>query len=367
MNILRIARKLPPRLGGQEYHVVDLSRYQVAQGNSVEISFGLGHHPEPAAGINSRRVVPERLLSVIPIDVLQAAFFGVMVMFSHLLRRRSGVSVVHVHGDVIDIAFAWVVSKLHDARLIVTFHAGLSHKAWYHKIASKVLRLPDSIICVSSDIADQVREIVPLMKNVHSIHSGIYRDRYLSAKHCHYAPPLEVVSVGRLHPMKGYSYLISALADNKLKDKVRLMLVGDGPERAVLEALAQRLEANVCFMGQRSKEEVVKHLHRSHLFVSSSVQLGKQTEGTPTAVMEAMAAGLPVVVTDVGGAKSLIKDGENGFVIPQADQLVLIEAIRRFVDNPGLIDEQSRRNVEDSIQFDWKVVGSLVEKVYLSV
>jgi glycosyltransferase involved in cell wall biosynthesis len=145
------------------------------------------------------------------------------------------------------------------------------------------------------------------------------------------------------------------------------MLVGDGPERTALEALAQREGANVYFMGQRSKEEVVKQLHRSHLFVSSSVQLGEQTEGTPTVVMEAMAAGLPVIVTDVGGAKSLVKDGENGFVIPQADQSALIEAIRRLVDNPGLLDEQSRRNVKDSIQFDWRVIGSRVEKVYGSV
>lgn len=346
--------------------MLDLSRYQVGRGAAVEISFGLGNHPEVASGIQSRRTIPKCLLSSVSPDTLQAVIFGFSLVFSHMRGERSRVDLVHVHGDVMEIVFAWLVSKLYRAKLIATIHAGLSHKTWYRAAASWIFTLPDSVICVSPDIEKQVREFVTGITDIYSIPSGIHRETYTARERFPHSVPFQVLSVGRLHSMKGYSYLIEAVADEKLRGKIRLTLVGDGPDRGKLEKLAQRTGANVRFLGRKSKSGVIRELHQSNLFVSCSVQLGEQTEGTPTVVMEAMAAGLPVIITDVGGAKFIVKDIENGFVIPPGESAALINILERVIDDPLVLAKQSRNNIVESAKFDWNVIGSRINKVYES-
>ena len=88
MNILRIARKLPPYPGGQEHHVIDLSTYQKKNGNRIIINFGLGDHTNPVLGIISERITPKYLLSFIKVDVLQGFVFGLMLFFRHYLQKK---------------------------------------------------------------------------------------------------------------------------------------------------------------------------------------------------------------------------------------------------------------------------------------
>ena len=118
------------------------------------------------------------------------------------------------------------------------------------------------------------------------------------------------VSVGRLDEQKGYTYLLEAAAVlMKREPDFRLSIVGDGPLRQSLEQQAASLGLNdtVRFEGQSA--EVSRYLHRAHVFVLSSLW-----EGLPYTIIEAMASGLPVVTTDVGGCRELVIDGETGLV-----------------------------------------------------
>lgn len=142
-------------------------------------------------------------------------------------------------------------------------------------------------------------------------------------------PPV-VVSVGRLQHPKDSATLLRAAARLGGRDW-RLELVGDGPDRPALESLHRELglEGRVRFAGER--DDVPELLSRAAVFVLSS-----RSEGMPLSVLEAMAAGLPVVASRVGGIPEQVADGVTGLLVPVGDAERLAEALRRLLDDPEL-------------------------------
>jgi glycosyltransferase involved in cell wall biosynthesis len=156
-----------------------------------------------------------------------------------------------------------------------------------------------------------------------------------------------VVFVGRLIPSKGVDWLLAAWAEVAADHRdARLLLVGDGPERRSLEALTARLGVlgSVRFAGAR--RDVERVLALADVFV-----LPSRHEGMSNAVLEAMAAGVPVVVANDarGGNRELVEDGVQGFVVPLEDCGALARAIARLLDEPALaraMGHRGRRTVQ---------------------
>lgn len=141
-----------------------------------------------------------------------------------------------------------------------------------------------------------------------------------------------VVSVGRLDPQKNPLGMIEAFAQAFGGDRRgQLLLLGDGSLREAGKRRAAELGvgARVHFLGVQA--EVADVLAASDVFALSS-----GWEGTPLAVMEAMAAGLPVVATAVGGVPELVSDGETGLLAPSGDMRAFAEALSRLAGDPGM-------------------------------
>jgi sugar transferase (PEP-CTERM/EpsH1 system associated) len=141
-----------------------------------------------------------------------------------------------------------------------------------------------------------------------------------------------VGSVGRLHSQKGFSDLLTALAQVRRRiPSVRLFLAGDGELWADLEAQSRSLGLSeaVTFAGVRT--DVPEILAALDVFVLPSLW-----EGMPNAVLEAMAAGLPVVATAVGGTPEVVVDGVTGLLVPPRDPDALARAIESLLRDPGL-------------------------------
>ncbi len=137
-------------------------------------------------------------------------------------------------------------------------------------------------------------------------------------------------SVGRLDPVKGHGALIRALA--RIRERhpaARLLLVGDGGERAAYEALAGELGVRdrVFFLGWR--QDVEELLETMDLFVLPSLN-----EGMGRAIVEAMAAGLAVVASRMGGVAEVVEEGATGLLVPAADPASLAEAMDRLLSRP---------------------------------
>jgi sugar transferase (PEP-CTERM/EpsH1 system associated) len=141
-------------------------------------------------------------------------------------------------------------------------------------------------------------------------------------------------TVGRLQDVKDQATLIDAFAHLRTlepEEKLRLVLVGDGPLRAQLEARVRErgVEDCVCFAGARS--DVAPVMRSFSLFALSSI-----AEGTPVTLLEAMASGLPVVATAVGGIPDLVEQGVSGTLVPPKDPQALAAAIAPYVRERAL-------------------------------
>lgn len=169
-----------------------------------------------------------------------------------------------------------------------------------------------------------------------------------------------VLYVGRLAPKKGVEYLIEAMEDVDAE----LTVVGDGPERARLEELADRTDANVTFIGEVPPDEVDGYYRDAGVFVLPSVE----GEGMPNVILEAMAWGLPVVATDSGGIPSLIENGTTGYIVPMGDSETLAVRIGTLLGDHRLrsrMGRAARKYVVDNRSWDWLVreLGRIYERL----
>ncbi|MBS0479502.1 MAG: glycosyltransferase [Proteobacteria bacterium] len=152
-----------------------------------------------------------------------------------------------------------------------------------------------------------------------------------------------IVAIGRLSAEKGFGILIEAIAS---LDHVKLRIVGDGPERAALTALVDRLAltGRVTFVGELPPEQVRGELRTADIFCLPSF-----SEGLPVSIMEAMAAGVPVVTTWIAGIPELAVDGVTALTVPPARADALADALRRLADDPvlgGKLAAAARARVE---------------------
>lgn len=137
-----------------------------------------------------------------------------------------------------------------------------------------------------------------------------------------------IISVGRLERIKGFDLLIQAFSKLNYPN-TKLLIVGDGRAKQMLQQLTHTLslEQQVIFTGSRN--DVPSLLKRADIFA-----LASHTEGLSCSILEAMAAGLPCVVTDVGGNHELITNTQNGFLVPVGDISALTEKLKTLLDSP---------------------------------
>ena len=143
-----------------------------------------------------------------------------------------------------------------------------------------------------------------------------------------------VGTVGRLDKVKNYEMLIKAMPLKSSKFPYKLILIGDGPERANLEAFV-RIHglSNVDFLGE--KQNIHDYLQIFDLFVLTSVG-----EGISNTILEAMATGLPVIATRVGGNPEIVEDSVTGSLIPSGDHALLSEMITKYMNDRSLCERQ---------------------------
>lgn len=251
---------------------------------------------------------------------------------------RSGSAVLlHAHGFKAGLVTR-PVARLCRIPCLVTVHGELAHGGpslfgpLYRGAERCFSRWTDGYISVSQWLA---RELVTVYgvpeQRIIVIPNGIYRQRESSTPP--YPLPFAggriVGTVARLAPQKGVEYFVRAAA--VLKDSIpdaSFVVVGDGPLRRELETLAESLElqGRIHFTGY--VEDVYGVLQQLDLYVQPSL-----SEGQGIGVLEAMGAGCPVVASDTGGLRELVRHGENGLLVPPADAAGLADAIAALLAN----------------------------------
>jgi glycosyltransferase involved in cell wall biosynthesis len=167
--------------------------------------------------------------------------------------------------------------------------------------------------------------------------------------------PLRIISTGRLTKRKAYHNLILAMQGLQ---NVELVLIGEGVEKKRLLRLAKKLNVRITFKGILEREEVCKELQKGDLFVLPSLN-----EGMSNSVLEAMACGLPTIVTDVGGSKELVKG--NGFIVKRNCPEDLRNALLRY--DYKLRKEHGDVSVKIARGMDWKSVAGRYVSLYIEL
>ncbi|MCS6922926.1 MAG: glycosyltransferase, partial [Fimbriimonadales bacterium] len=174
---------------------------------------------------------------------------------------------------------------------------------------------------------------------------------------------LLIVHIGRFTKQKNHEMLIRAFAQLRPPASARLLLVGEGELQPQMEQLVRDLglAEQIRFLGVRS--DIPELLNASDIFV-----LPSRWEGNPMSVMEAMAAGLPVVATAVGGVPELVENGASGLLVPSDDVAALAQALQTLVDNPSLratMGHKARQVAQE--RFDARAMTRAYESLYESI
>ena len=307
--------------GGAQTYVAALAKALAREYDVVVAAHGEGFHDVP-------RFVPLHHLrrALDPLhDVLA------LVELYRLFRRERPL-VVHANSSK-----AGVLGRLAAlaARVPVRFftvhgwafkaHGGLAATAylWADRLMSP---LTTTTICVAhGERSAGLRARTCRADRTVVIHNGVPLDVPRRAAH---SGPVTLLSVGRLRAPKDFVTLVRAMAGLD----ARLRIAGDGPDRPAIEAEIGRLGlTNVELLGTR--DDVPDLLAGSDVFV-----LASDSEGLPMSVLEAMAAGLPVVASAVGGVPELVIDGETGALVPPGDGAALARALEPVVADAALRD-----------------------------
>lgn len=319
-------------VGGQERVALDLAIGQKARGHRVSV-VSLAPPPDGAMADEFRE-------HGIVVDRVPKSGEGVdatLVAKLALAFRRLEADVVHTHNPL-PLIYGAPAARLARAAAIHTKH-GINPGGRGHRILRRAAaQLTYAFVAVSDTTEKQAREQndAPPGK-IHTIANGIRLDRYHPDPTARAETRTElglgdawvVGTVGRLDDFKNQSLLVRAMAP-LLSQDVRLVIVGDGPARAAVEAEVAKLPEPKWVVMTGRRMDVPHIIPAFDVFALSS-----KSEGLPLVVPEAMAAGLPIVTTAVGGLPSVVDEGVTGMLVP-VEEDALRGALEKLVDDRAL-------------------------------
>ena len=336
MQILHIYKDYFPVVGGIENHIKMLAEAQAACGHNVSVLVTSRDHRTHAETINGVRVIFAARLGTILSTPISPALFN--------LLRCETPDIAHLH---FPYPFGEIANHFcgRARRTIVTYHSDIIRqkfaRALYRPLMQRVLSRVDRIIATSpnyiasSPVLARWKEkcvVVPLgidptpFENV-EMPAGAKHSRTTA-----HASPL-LLFVGKLRYYKGLNYLLDALRE---LPRAQLIVVGAGPMERAWRALARDLgvDARVVFVGEVRDEELPAYYAASDIFV---LPASERSEAFGAVQLEAMAAGKPVVCTELGTGTSFVNvDCETGFVVPARDSHALAIAITRLMNDAEL-------------------------------
>lgn len=261
--------------------------------------------------------------------------------------------------------------KLARVPLVVHFHGFDAHDQRvlerYEQEYRKMFQIASAIIVVSREMGKQLLNLGAPENKVFYNPCGVDVEIFKGADPAS-SPPV-FISVARFADKKA-PYLTLLSFEKVLREfpSARLIMVGDGPlmEASINISRVLKIDHAVEFCGVRSHTEVAEMLRKSRAFVLHSITTSSgDREGTPVAVLEACASGLPVVSTRHAGIKDVIEDGENGFLVEERDIQGMAQKMLLLAKNPHLAAELGRKarervkkdfSMEKSINRLWEII-----------
>ena len=392
MRVLHIVTAFPRHAGDPiAPWLVELLRRLRARGHDIDVlasSYrGLGDQVLDGIRVYRFRYFParwERLTheETAPDRMRQSPLYAVMPLFflasgmrrAWQLARRERYDVVHVHWPMPMALLGWAARRGHRMPMVTTFYgielrwvqSRLFFLRWLVRWAAKASA---QAVAISTYTARELRKFADVPIEVIPYTAEL-------------APPAtlgeavttrdrSILFVGRLIERKGVNHLIRALGTVRERVPARLIVIGDGPERPRLEALAQDLglRDDVEFRGRVSDDELRRAYASAAVFVLPSVLDARQdTEGLGVVLLEAMNYAVPVIASEIGGITDIVQHERTGLLVPPGDEGALAGALARVLHDRELSERLGAaglRLLRDS--FSWERIVDRWEDVYRRV
>jgi Glycosyltransferase len=296
------------------------------------------------------------------------------ILFYHLCFSK--LSLIHIHTasgtSFIRNAMSIYLAKLFKIKIILHIHGAKFDVFYFNgsiltkRVITQVLDKVDCIIVLSSNWEKFIRPITrnqniniiynPVDINLFTKKSGLISNNFYRKN---------ILFLGALEQRKGILDIIQAMPTILAKaPDVKLWLCGNG-RTDHLEKMCEDLgvSESVKIFGWIDGKDKIDKIVNADLLALPSYH-----EGLPVAIIEAMAAGLPVVSTPVGGIPELIENGKNGFLVPPGDKEALANAILDILLNPELQTKMASNNREKALQlFDMSIISNQIDSIYESV
>lgn len=255
-----------------------------------------------------------------------------LALFWRTLVRARHTDVIHANWAACGL-LAGLVGRLCRKPVIVTLRGSDVTRATRFWLDRAILRLAvrnsRSVVCVSEAMAGHVRALFPKRAaDIHACLNGVDEVFFHVVRSPAAGGLLRVLAVGNLIRLKAFDVLIEALARAPSHDRMEVCIVGDGPEREALSALAASCGVSACctFAGRVPTGDMPARYADADILILSS-----RSEGRPNVVVEALAAGLPVISTRLEGVQGMVEEGDTGWLVPVDDAGALAAALDQAV------------------------------------
>jgi phosphatidylinositol alpha-mannosyltransferase len=343
--------------GGVQVHVRELGERLRARGHEVmALTPSRGEPAEPWVRTVGRPVEVPYNRSTAPIDPRPWSRRRIRELLSGFQP-----DVVHAHEPFTPSTSMWATLSS-PAPVVATFHSG-ADRSLLLDLASPAFRRMARRIAVRIAVSERAAAFARkrLGGEFRVVPNGLDVASFAGAEPANLGPGRKLLFVGRLHRRKGFPVAVEAfrlLATGR--PDIRLIVAGDGEERRAVDRLEPALRARVTMLGTVPHAELPPYQVACGLLLAPS--LGGESFGY--VLVEAMAAGLPVVASRIPGYDEVVQDGQEGFLVPPGDPRAAADAAAKVLDDPALARTMGQAGRTRAARYDWAVVAEEIEAAY---
>ena len=370
MKILMPVLHYYPVIGGLEQWTQNIAEELSKKAEIFVVTGKVGQKPQEEI-VKGVKIFRTSLYSLTDLSFSSLFYIFTTLPFIFLkslgLIKKEKINLLHCQGFLSSF-LGYLIFRLQKIPYVVTVQKLEEKKGFLRKLVYKNAR-----ICIVASVAIKKYFEEIGVKDIRIIPNGIHLEKFqgLDKKSLReklgFDNEFLIITVGRLEIRKGFKYLISSIKflEKELKgddfSKIRLLIIGDGALRRKLENLVKKLslKEKIKFLGLIPNEKIQEYLAACDCFVLPSLE-----EGFGIAILEAMASGLPVISTKVGGILDIIEDRENGILVEPKNSEELAGAILKIYSQEEFTKNLIERASVNLEKYNWENIAKEVSNIY---
>lgn len=351
--------------GGVQVHVRELASHLRERGHTVQI-LAPGRH----SGRRDDAWIVGRAIPVRGNGSVARISFGPQVA-SAVRRaiREARPDIIHVHEPLVPSVSMHTVLQA-KVPVVATFHSNVGRERtsslWFrmavpmirpvwNRLARRVAVSAAAHDSVTSRMGDGDLRIVP---------NGVDVQRFASAGPARLPAGRHLLFVGRLEERKGFRVAVDAFGQlARVYPDLRMLVIGDGSERDAVDSLSDEVRGRVEMLGRVDDDRLASYLKAADLYIGPAT--GGESFGIVLA--EAMAAGRPIVASDISGYRDVARNGAEAVLVAPGDAAALVNGVRRVLDDPALARSLGEAGAKRAKEYDWDSVTDRLLAIYREV